>query len=184
MVTESTGRQGWHRPSTHCLFLPPFPSPNPIPRSRSSATRWGFLTSSWGSPSWQLEPACPTAWPASLWPDKVGPTWGGLGREARPPYLRVRGSLHGSYQGTASQLCRSAGHLSARLVRRLPGIRITGKQARRPTLEQGRDPFYILDILYTYIGIPYTLSYTRVSPRPLQGCIASIIKNSKKYSDG
>lgn len=156
MLTGSTGRQGWHRPSAHCLFLPPFPPhPHPAPRSRSSATRWGFLTSSWGSPSWQLEPACPTAWPASLWPDKVGPTWGRLGREARPPYLGVRGSLHGSYQGTASQLCRSTAHLSARLVRSLPGIRITGKQARRSTLEQGRDPFYILNILYTYIGIYY-----------------------------
>ena len=67
--------------------------------------------------------------------------------------------MHGSYKGTASQLCRSAGHLSARLVRRLAGIRITGKQARRSTLEQGRDPFYILGILYTYMYTIYPFVY-------------------------
>lgn len=59
---------------------PPLPASS---RSQSSVTHWGFLTSSWGSPSWQLGPVCLTAWPASSWPDKVGPPvgWGRGGRK-------------------------------------------------------------------------------------------------------
>lgn len=61
--------------------LAPAPCSPPLPassRSQSLDTRWGFLMSSWGSPSWQLEPVCLTAWPASSWPDKVRPPvrWG------------------------------------------------------------------------------------------------------------
>lgn len=61
----------------HCLFLLP-------PRSPSSVTLWGSLMSSWESPSWLLEPVCPTAWPALSWPDKVGsPGTVKIGKEGR-----------------------------------------------------------------------------------------------------
>lgn len=64
----------------------------------------------------------------------------GDGGEGRPPYLGVHMAVTGA---PSTDLEGTMSDFSAMLVRRLPGIRRTGKQARRSPLEKGRDVSWV-----------------------------------------